>query len=369
MITHTNRDFKGIVTGEIPLIDVRAPLEFKQGAFINAVNLPLMNDEERHLVGTCYAKKGSDEAVKLGHELVTGEKRQERIEAWVSFITQNPEGMLYCFRGGLRSQISQRWIFEATGKKVMRLEGGYKAFRNFLLNALNPDMQKSIPVLLGGYTGSGKTQLLKSLNNSIDLEGISNHRGSSFGGQLTPQPTQISFENDLAYALIQHEQEAYKYMILEDEGTNIGKCRIPEPLYQYFNLGELVLLELPFDQRVQNTMNEYVIQSQKEYVTTFGEEQGLSEWYAYISSSMSKLKKRLGGERYKRLVNLFEFAYNQQMIFGNSVSHEKWIDMLLKEYYDPMYEYQIQKNVEKIVFRGKPQEVVEYLTDLNKITL
>ena len=110
MTFKTTSDFKNIVLEDIPLIDVRAPIEFKKGAFINSINLPIMNDEERHLVGICYKEKGNLEAVKLGHELVSGNIKDERIKSWESFINKNPKSMIYCFRGGSRSSISQEWI-------------------------------------------------------------------------------------------------------------------------------------------------------------------------------------------------------------------------------------------------------------------
>jgi len=360
----TSDDFERIVIQEIPLIDVRAPIEFKKGAFLNAVNLPLMNDEERHLIGIQYKEEGNEEAVKLGYQLISGEKRQARVDAWSSHLNKYPNSMIYCFRGGMRSSISQEWIYEATGREVARLEGGYKAFRNYLISKLSPSEQNSTPILLGGNTGSGKTLLLKKLENFIDLEGIANHRGSSFGRHVTPQPTQINFENNLAYALIQHKHKAYRYMILEDESPNIGRCYIPQPLFEYFNSGLFVLINLPVEERVNITMNEYVIQSQANHLELFGEEQGLLEWSNYIRDSINRVKKRLGGDLYKRIMDSFELAYKEQMLSGNNTMHKNWIETLLKEYYDPMYEYQIEKNPRKIIFTGNAEEVLAYFKTL-----
>ncbi|KJS88145.1 MAG: tRNA 2-selenouridine synthase [Peptococcaceae bacterium BICA1-8] len=359
-MTSTSNDFERIVIQEIPLIDVRAPIEFKKGTFLNAINLPLMNDDERHLVGIQYKENGNEEAVKLGHHLVSGEKRQARVDAWTSHLNKHPNSMLYCFRGGMRSSISQEWIYAATGKEVTRLEGGYKAFRNYLISKLSPSEQNSTPILLGGNTGSGKTLLLKNLENSIDLEGIAHHRGSSFGRYVTPQPTQINFENNLAYALIQHKHQAYRYMILEDESPNIGRCFIPQPLFEYFNSGLFVLIELPVEERVNITMDEYVVESQAYYLELFGEDQGLLEWYNYISDSINRVKKRLGGDLYKRIMASFELAYKEQVLSGSNCLHKNWIEILLKEYYDPMYEYQIQKKSKIILFRGNTDEVLGY---------
>ncbi len=194
-------NFADIFVNDIPLLDVRAPVEFNQGAFPNSVNIPLMDDDEREAVGIRYKEQGQDSAILLGSELVTAEKRENRTQKWKTFFAQNPGGVLYCFRGGLRSKISQQWIADSlkdSDKPYPRVDGGYKAMRTFLLESIER-ISKNIPIIvLGGRTGSGKTRLLKQLRNSIDLEGLANHRGSAFGPTATPQPTPINFENALA---------------------------------------------------------------------------------------------------------------------------------------------------------------------------
>lgn len=357
----SSKDFERIVIEDTSLIDVRAPIEFMRGAFKNAVNLPLMNDEERRLVGICYKEKGNEEAVKLGYQLVSGEIKNARIQAWICHLKKYPNSLLYCYRGGLRSQISQQWITEATGKEVVRLEGGYKAFRNYLITELEPSQLKSKPILISGYTGSGKTILIRKLPNAIDLEEIANHRGSSFGKQVTPQPTQINFENNLAYALIRHRHKAYQYMILEDEGKNIGRCFLPKSLAAYFSSGDLVIVKTSLEERVKITMDDYVYQSQRIYLGEYSEEQGLIEWANYIRDSMNKIKKRLGDDRYRRITELFEQAYEEQKNTGSCSLHANWVESLLKDYYDPMYQHQIQKKENRIIFEGDTAEVLAYL--------
>lgn len=366
MNSPTTNDFHKIVIEETPLIDVRAPIEFEKGAFINAINLPIMNNEDRHLVGTCYKERGNEEAVKLGHQLVSGLIRQERIDAWKKHIDHYPHTLIYCFRGGSRSRITQEWIAQATGKEITRLDGGYKAFRNYLINALEPEAQRSTPIILGGHTGSGKTILLKQLKNAVDLEGIAHHRGSSFGHHVSPQPSQINFENNLAYALIKHQAKAYSHIILEDEGRNIGSNFIPKTLVEHFNSGHLVILEVPLEERVQITLDEYVIQSQAEYIANYADTTlGLQAWFNYISQSMSRVKKRLGGDRFKNVMTLFEEAYLNQLKTNTYTPHESWIELFLHDYYDPMYTYQIENTTKKIIFRGHFDEVKAYLEDLN----
>ncbi|RMP21839.1 tRNA 2-selenouridine synthase [Pseudomonas amygdali pv. lachrymans] len=189
-------DYRALFLNDVPMMDARAPVEFSKGAFPGVINLPLMNDIERQKVGTCYKQHGQDAAIQLGHQLVCGQVKDERVNAWVEFARANPDGYLYCFRGGLRSQTVQRWLKDA-GVDYPRIIGGYKAMRTFLLDTLHEAVSECDIVVLGGMTGTGKTEVLTQLRNSLDLEGIANHRGSSFGKRATGQPAQIDFENRL----------------------------------------------------------------------------------------------------------------------------------------------------------------------------
>ncbi|MGL5676261.1 MAG: tRNA 2-selenouridine(34) synthase MnmH [Cellulosilyticaceae bacterium] len=360
--TTLTNDFRAIVLNETPLIDVRAPIEYIKGAFIGSVNLPIMNDEERHLVGTCYKEHGNAKATELGYRLVSGSVQEARIEAWKNFMAIHPDALLYCFRGGSRSRISQEWLCEALDRDILRLEGGYKAFRNYLMEALEPENITSKPIILGGYTGSGKTLLLRKLENAIDLEAIANHRGSSFGKHMTPQPTQINFENNLAYKLIQHQAKGYSHMILEDEGRHIGTSYIPKELYAYFNAGGLVVIDVPLETRIQITLEEYVVEAQSEYIQGSPDAQaGLNAWLEYIHSSILRVKKRLGGDRYKELIDLVNVAFDHQVDTGDISKHMAWIEVFLKDYYDPMYQYQLDTTTKDIIFRGSESEVFAYL--------
>ncbi len=356
----TTPDFHRIVIEDIPLIDVRAPVEFSAGAFPTAVNLPLMNDEERHLVGICYKQKGQAAAIERGHGLVCGERKESRIAAWKKFIDEHPSALIYCFRGGLRSQLAQEWAEAAVGRDIQRLEGGYKAFRNYLIDHLESGWIKSEPLVLGGRTGSGKTRLLHALGNVVDLEALTNHRGSSFGRFMDPQPTQINFENRLAWALIQHEAIGHRHMVVEDEGRHIGSRYIPRALANFFSGAEVILLELPLAERVQITFDEYVVAAQSNFITAFGDD-GLFQWLENIRGSIQRIRKRLGGERLKRVNQLLQEAYEHQRLTGDSAAHKQWVELLLVEYYDPMYDYQLEQKRGKIVFQGGAEEVVEYI--------
>lgn len=352
-------DFKSIVLNNTPLIDVRAPVEFEKGAFENADNFPIMNDEERHKIGICYKEKGNSEAVKLGHSLVSGDVKEIRVNSWLDFIKANPKAMLYCFRGGQRSKISQEWISEA-GCNIVRLKGGYKAFRNYLLTQIEESPKYFKPIRLGGRTGSGKTILLKRIQNSVDLEAIANHRGSSFGKQITSQPSQIDFENNLAYDLIRKIELGFKYLVFEDEGKNIGTAYMPKSLEGYLSKAPLAILETPMKERIDITLNEYVIQAQEIYSNS-GCNNPIREWKNDIDSAMGRINKRLGGQRYKEVSDIFENAFNEQIRTGSFEAYKEWAEYLLREYYDPMYDYQILKRSQQVVFRGSSEEVLAYI--------
>jgi len=356
----TTKDFRQIVLDDVPLIDVRAPVEFEGGAFPTTVNLPLMNNEERHLVGICYKEHGNAEAVKLGHELVSGEVKRERIAAWAEQIERRPDTMLYCFRGGMRSQVSQQWIAEETGTVIPRLEGGYKAFRNHLIDQLDPANQTAIPVILGGRTGTGKTILLQQLENAVDLEAIANHRGSSFGRFTTPQPCPVDFENSLAWAFIKHTAAGHRHIILEDEGRNIGDRYLPQPLVEHFRKASLVVLERSMEERVQITFDEYITAAQLEYNTAYGDENGIEEWLTYMDNCIDRIRKRLGGLRHQQIKQFLHAAHES----SDPEQHKEWIEQLLRDYYDPMYDYQIQNKRSTIVFKGNAAEVLDYLQSL-----
>ncbi|HHO65589.1 MAG TPA: tRNA 2-selenouridine(34) synthase MnmH [Epsilonproteobacteria bacterium] len=356
-------DFLSIVLNETPLIDVRAPVEFEKGAFPFATNLPLMSNEERHLVGIAYKEKGHDAAVVLGSSLVNGPVKEARVKAWLDFMKANPEAMLYCFRGGERSKISQEWIAE-TDREIVRLEGGYKAFRTYLMQETERLATTFQPYVIGGRTGSGKTILLKRLENAVDLEGLANHRGSSFGRKVKEQPSQIGFENALAYDLIQKLDQGFESLVFEDESEFIGRVYIPKPVVNVLKTAPLIILETSQKKRIEITFDEYIVKAQESYEEAYAED-ALEKWYDSITAAMSRIKRRLGGERYQKVCVLFEEAYRVQKKYGDLEAYKAWIDYLLVEYYDPMYDYQIVKNQDRIVFRGLEKEIEGFLKKKN----
>ncbi len=353
-------DFTQLFIGDTPLIDTRAPIEFDQGAFPYTTSLPLMSDKERELVGTCYKNKGQEKAIELGHELVQGEVKQERLDTWLEFIKNNPNGALYCFRGGLRSQITQQWIYEASGINYPRIKGGYKALRRFLIDETDRIMGQVTPIVIGGQTGCGKTLLLDQLKDTIDLEGLANHRGSAFGNTTTPQPTQINFENTLAIELI--KKQANSRLVFEDEGSNVGTVHIPQCVQDKTSQTELILLEASVAERLEVSMDAYVINMQQDFITQ-DTTNGFDNFSNYWLNSLEKIQRRLGLERYKSLLQLVNSALVKYKEQGDPEGFYPVVEELLVGYYDPMYDYQIQKKMGRVIFKGNADEVLSYLND------
>ncbi len=353
-------DFTQLFVNDTPLIDTRAPIEFDQGAFSHTSSLPLMSDKERELVGTCYKNKGQEQAIVLGHELVQGEVKQARLDAWLEFIKNNPNGALYCFRGGFRSQITQQWIYEASGINYPRIKGGYKALRRFLIDETDRIMNQVTPVIIGGQTGCGKTLLLDKLKNTINLEGLANHRGSAFGNTTTPQPTQINFENALAIALIKQQQ--HSHLVFEDEGSNVGTVHIPQCLQNKTSQAKLILLEANIEERLKVSMDAYVIYMQQEFIQQDAVN-GFNNFSDYWLRSLEKIQRRLGLERYKAMLKLVNSALQRYKEQGEADGFYLVLEELLVGYYDPMYDYQIQKKMDRVVFKGDANEVLAYLAE------
>lgn len=356
-----SNDYRSIFLNDTPMMDARAPVEFDKGAFPHAINLPLMDDIERQKVGTCYKQHGQQAAIALGHQLVSGETKAARIEAWAAFAQANPEGYLYCFRGGLRSQTVQQWLKTDAGIDYPLVLGGYKAMRSFLLQTTEQAVAQCDFVLVGGMTGTGKTEVIAQLENSLDLEGHANHRGSSFGKRATAQPQQINFENALAIDILKKRAAGMQQFVLEDEGRIIGKSSLPLELYQGMQEFPLVWLEDSLAGRVERILKDYVIDLCAEFIALQGEESGFTTFAERLQQSLKNILKRLGGERYQRLAAIMDQALLEQQSHGVVDLHRAWIEALLVEYYDPMYAYQRENKAGRIEFVGEQAAVVEFL--------
>ncbi|WP_066962837.1 tRNA 2-selenouridine(34) synthase MnmH [Microbulbifer sp. Q7] len=353
-------EFREIFLHDTPMIDTRAPAEFNKGSFPNAVNLPLMTDIERQKVGTCYKQHGQQAAIALGHQLVSGKTKAARINAWAEFARAHPNGYLFCFRGGLRSQISQQWLAEA-GIAYPRITGGYKAMRSFLIEEIESAVRECRFTLVGGMTGTGKTEVLMQLDNAVDLEEHANHRGSSFGKRATAQPPQIGFENALAVDFLKRRASGQTRFVLEDESRLIGRCSVPLSLHQGMCDYPLVWLEDSLEGRVERILKDYVVDLCEEFVALHGTEEGPAAFAQALRQNLANIIKRLGGQRYQELDDIMQQALQRQLADGTVDRHRDWITALLRDYYDPMYVYQAEKKAARIVFRGNQREVVEYL--------
>jgi len=351
-------NFQQLFQNNTPLMDVRAPIEYSRGSFPGVLNAPLMTDNERHLVGRSFKQSGQISAIELGRQLVSGKIKNQRINDWLDFINQNPSGALYCFRGGLRSEIAQQWIFDYSGITYPRVKGGYKAMRRYLIEESNHITNSKNFIVMGGQTGCGKTLLLNKFCNSIDLEGLANHRGSAFGNNISSQPTQIDFENSLAIELIQKQKNSF--LLIEDEGNNIGTIYLPDSLKNRSLKSHIVILTANLEERVKLSLTTYVTDMLDNY-NSVDSANGFENYANYWKNSLFKIQKRLGGARYKELLKVLNNAIQKHQKSNDLSEYVPLIESLLVDYYDPMYNYQISKKKHRIVFQGDSKAVFEYL--------
>ena len=350
-------DHAAVLADGAPLIDLRSPAEFRRGAFPGAVNVPLLTDAEREQVGIRYKHGGRDAAIALGNTLVSDDVKAARLTEWQRIVDEHPDTMLYCWRGGLRSETVQGWLAE-TGRHVPRIGGGYRALRRCCIEALG---RRREWLVVGGRTGVGKTVIVKQVPDSIDLEGLANHRGSAFGKRRTPQPTPISFENALAVELLRRNTRTGSRKdapqssrrgsgstptVVEDESRTIGRLAIPERVYTDMQAAPIVLVESDRQARIENIYREYVVEAD--------DREQLRE---ALETALDNIRRRLGGARHREVRDRMGRAFEA----GDAEAHRDWIGMLLDWYYDPMYDYQIGKKTHRIVFRGDANAVRDYL--------
>ncbi|RYZ53960.1 MAG: tRNA 2-selenouridine(34) synthase MnmH [Proteobacteria bacterium] len=336
--------------GNHSFIDVRSEVESGKGMIPGFELAPILHDHERHEVGICYKQKGQDAAIELGHKLVDP-SRSSRVENWLKIGAKAPDQALLvgCWRGGLRSQIATDWIREV-GREVKRIEGGYKAMRADLIGQLN---RKPEMIVLGGRSGSGKTALLRELHfpETLDLEAMAAHRGSSFGNVWKKiQPAQASFENALALVI----RRSKKPLLLEDESKVIGSLHIPEQFYMGMLKSPLVQIEMPLADRKQLLFVDYV----EEPLASGMEKSVLRE---RLLASLVGMKKRLGGALTADLVQKMETAFKDETIFRSHELHLVWIEKLLNEYYDRAYDHGESLKDRPLLYRGSYEECRQWI--------
>lgn len=264
---------------EIPVVDVRSEGEFQRGHIPGAFNIPLFNNAERALVGTTYKKTGKEEAVEEGLEIV-GPKLIAFVKE-AKLLAKDKQVLVHCWRGGMRSE-SFAWLLRTSGLQATCLKRGYKAYRNHVLSFFSTPFKL---MLLGGKTGSGKTRILRQLQDKgqqvVDLEALCNHKGSTFGaiGQEA-QPTTEQFENNL-YEVLKHF-DPQKPIWLESESKCIGRIYIPDPFWDQMKTAPLTFVEIDKNIRIKNLVKEYA---------SFPKE--------LLAQAIERIQTKLGGLNFK----------------------------------------------------------------------
>lgn len=360
MIKQDSLDYQKIFLEDIPLMDVRAPVEFDRGAFPHSQNIPILDDLQREAIGTCYKNEGQDAAIALGLELVNPELREQRLGQWASFVKAHPEGYLYCFRGGLRSRTTQAWLKEQ-GINYPLIKGGYKAMRTYLIEQLELSAAQIPFVILSGLTGSGKTHVLKKANDYVDLEGLANHRGSAFGSDVyDAQPTQINWENALSIACLKYRHKLPNTgLLLEDESKRIGRCILPDSFHTKMKQAPYIFLERELEERVRIIREDYFASNWLLYRQEY-QELAEEKFSAFLFNSLERIKKRLGGMRYQKMHALFTLASAHLFATGQSDLFDGGIRLLLEEYYDPMYQYQLKNKPSEMIFSGTESDILAW---------
>lgn len=338
------------------VLDVRAPVEVQQAALPFAHNLPLMYNDERQQVGICYKNAGQEAAIALGYQLV-GDDLPRRVAAWQDYC-QSAATVVMCWRGGLRSRLVCDFVAEASGTAPLRLHGGYKALRRYLLEQLSPQLAQRQGLVLAGQTGSGKTTLLQHAAEhcaaeqllTFDLEAAANHRGSSFGQLPGGQPSQASFENAFMVALL---LSAARTWLLEDESRNIGQRTLPTPLFEAMQRSPLLMVEEPREARAARIFSDYVCD--------LSHRQGVAVTHAQLQAALLRLKKPLGTARLEHCLHSLQHARQPEQ-WWQLAAHIPWITVLLEDYYDPLYRKGLRASSRPVAFRGSYEECQQWLT-------
>jgi len=324
-------DFRNLTS---PIVDVRSPSEFSQGHWPGAINIPLFSDIERETIGKSYKKESRLKSILIGLK-VTLPKTAKLLDIIRKNLT-NKKGSdeslrIYCWRGGMRSG-AFAWLARTIGIKTYLLKGGYKSYRKWVLNQFEADL----PIrLIGGKTGTRKTDLLNYIHKEniyvIDLEGIANHRGSSFGSLgMEKQPTTQQFENILAESIDEFHSKKAIEIWLEAESSNLGKCRIPNSLYTKMKQAPIIEIIKTKNERVDNLVNLYSKNSQHD-----------------LKDAVNRISKRLGPKRTKEALVAIE-----------KKEWSKACEAML-DYYDRCYEYELKKtnNINSIDISGLSLEL------------
>jgi len=290
----------------VPLIDVRSPAEFEKGHIPGAINLPLFENEERAKVGILYKQSGKLIAILKGLDIV-GLKQTEIAKKAIK-ISKNNKLNIHCWRGGMRSE-SVAWLLNLVGLECAVLEGGYRTYRRYIKNEFSKPWEF---IIIGGMTGSGKTDLIQNLakknKQAIDLEGLANHKGSAFGGiGKGNQPSTEQFENNLYEEFL--GMEINREIWIEDESKFVGRVSIPDEIFLNMRKSPVVEIKMNKEWRIQRLVKEYARLDTR-----------------HLTEAILRIQKRLGGLNTKTSLKAIETG-----------DFEKAIKLVLM-YYDKAYQ-------------------------------
>ncbi|MDS1029053.1 tRNA 2-selenouridine(34) synthase MnmH [Bacillota bacterium LX-D] len=294
-------------------IDVRSPGEFAEDNLPGAINIPILDDEQRCIVGTTYKQQGPNEARVLGMDLVSAQI-PEKIRK-IQDVSKDKKIIVYCWRGGLRSKAMSQ-LLDLAGIDSYRLLGGYKAYRKYI-NDYYINLEPINFLVLYGLTGVGKSEIIANLDKlgmeTLDLEKLANHRGSVFGGVgLKNQPSQKRFESSI-YRILQ-EYKNSKAIVVEGESRKVGKLIIPEVVYRSMQNGTKILVYNSIENRINRILQEYL--------------NGSTENLKGIERSIIQLQRRIGKSKTKDLLD--------KLWVGQ---YDEIVEELLLNYYDPLYKH------------------------------
>ncbi|MGI9367592.1 MAG: tRNA 2-selenouridine(34) synthase MnmH [Ruegeria sp.] len=231
------------------VIDVRSPAEYAEDHLPGAINLPVLDNEERARVGTIYVQKNPFLARKLGAALVF-RNAANHVENSLSHHEGGWRPLVCCWRGGQRSG-SFVWMLQQIGWRAELVEGGYRTYRRLVKRYLYDDPLSARLIALDGYTGTAKTDLLARLHDRgvqvLDLENLANHRGSLLGEMPGGQPSQKAFESELATALC--GMEPSRPIVVEAESSKIGDLILPPSLWVALRSAPRIRIDAPIEAR------------------------------------------------------------------------------------------------------------------------
>jgi len=303
--------YKESLSMDLIYIDTRSPGEFETDHIPDAVNLPILDNEERAIVGTIYTRVDKEEAIEKGFAIY-----EQKIEDFKKQLKRlaTKKMVIYCFRGGMRSETITKLAMEI-GLDAVQLKGGYKTYRKYVRERLNNYQFKPRLVVLHGLTGTGKTDIIQKCSDSIDLEGLAKHRSSVFGAIGLSPVSQKMFESQLLIEMDRLQDR--KYVLIEGESRKIGNIIIPEFFFEAMKTGINVKIEASMDERVARLMKIYT--SSKENIIK-------------IRQITATLVKRLGKQKVNTMLELLE--QNKPAEF---------MKRILIDYYDPLYSYSISE--------------------------